>query len=274
MITCKSEREIEKMRVAGRVTARTLKALVAEVKPGVSTAHIDTLARDLIREQGGEPAFLGYQGFTGSICASVNDEVVHGIPGGRTLVAGDLFKIDIGALVDGWYADMACTVGVGDVSPEAQRLMRVTEDALFEGLGKIRAGAHVSDIGHAIQAYVEEHGFSVVRALVGHGVGTQLHEEPPVPNYGPAGAGPVLRPGMVLAVEPMVNAGTHAVRTKPDKWTVVTADGRLSAHFEHTAVVRIDGYEVLTLDDDEVSQFAQNGGRIGTAQRPQRQALG
>ncbi|HLW37529.1 MAG TPA: type I methionyl aminopeptidase [Candidatus Eremiobacteraceae bacterium] len=250
MITCKSPDEVAKMRASGRVTARTLAELVKAVHPGVTTKQIDRIAEGLIRSQGGEPAFLGYQGFAGSICSSVNDEVVHGIPGNRKLASGDLLKIDIGSLVDGWYSDMACTIAIGDVSAEAQRLIDVTEEALHVGISQVRAGAHLSDIGFAVQSFVEGRGFSVVRALVGHGIGSRLHEEPAVPNFGRQGTGVVLKPGMVLAIEPMVNAGTWEVRTKHDRWTVVTADGKLSAHFEHTVAVLPDGFEVLTVADE------------------------
>ena len=248
MITCKSGREIEKMRRSARVTAHALEQLRHAVAPGVTTAEIDRYAEELIRGEGGVPAFLGYHGFRGSVCTSVNDEIVHGIPGKRRLQDGDLFKIDIGSCVDGWYSDMACTIAVGKVSSEAQRLIDVTAAALVRGIEQVRPGGHVSDVGAAVQEYVEAQGFGVVRALVGHGIGTSLHEDPPVPNYGSAGAGPILKPGMVIAIEPMVNAGTWKVRTKADRWTVVTADGRLSSHFEHTVAVTADGYDVLTLN--------------------------
>jgi len=278
MIAVKNEQELEKMRASGRLTAKTLTVLKDAVKPGVSTKEIDRLAERLIREGGGVPAFLGYHGFTGSICASVNDEVVHGIPSGRTLRAGDLLKIDIGTVLDGWYSDMACTVAVGEVSPAAERLMAVTEEALYVGIGAVRSGAHVSDIGNAVQMYVERHGYSVVRALVGHGVGTALHEEPAVPNFGRKGMGAVLKPGMVLAIEPMVNAGKFDVRTLDDHWTVVTQDGKLSAHFEHTVAVRHDGYEILTVVDAAeavaLDQRVMNGGTIGATQPPNAAALG
>jgi methionyl aminopeptidase len=278
MITCKSERELEKMRVSGRVTARALAEVKAAVKPGVTTHAIDALAERLIREAGGAPAFLGYHGFTGSICASVNDEVVHGIPGGRALKEGDLLKIDIGAVVDGWYSDMACTVPVGTVSKEAQRLMTVTQDALYAGIAAARPGAHVSDIGNAVQTHVERNGFSVVRALVGHGVGTHLHEDPAVPNFGRKGAGAILKPGMVLAIEPMVNQGKYEVRTLDDQWTVVTADGSLSAHFEHTIAVREDEYEILTVLDEaeaaELDRRVMNGGMLGATQSRNAAAFG
>jgi len=251
MIACKTPAEIDKMRASAHVTARTLHELKHAVRPGVTTGELDARARERIRALGGEPAFLGYQGFSGSICSSVNDEVVHGIPGDRALKDGDLLKIDIGSRVDGWYSDMACSVPVGDVSDEGLTLLRVTEAALYEGIARVRPGAHVSDIGHAVQAHVEKHGFSVVRALVGHGIGASLHEDPPVPNFGQKGMGPVLRPGMALAIEPMVNAGTWRIETKPDQWTVVTADGRLSAHFEHTVVVTESGCEILTVTEEQ-----------------------
>lgn len=265
MITCKSSRELEKMRRSGLVTAQALHELRSQVVPGMSTADIDRIAEGLIRGLGGVPAFLGYHGFTGSVCTSVNDEVVHGIPGQRLLLDGDLLKIDIGSCVDGWYSDMACTVPVGKVTAEAQRLIDVTAEALVRGIQQVRAGAHVSDIGHAVQTYVEAQGYSVVRALVGHGIGTNLHEDPPVPNYGRSGSGPLLKPGMVMAIEPMVNAGTWKVQTKPDKWTVVTADGRLSAHFEHTVAVTEHGFDILTLDQRQPLHQAFN--RLGQQEK-------
>ncbi len=282
MITCKSPQEVAKMRRSGRVTATTLGELIKAVAPGATTKEIDRLAEQSIRAQGGEPAFLGYQGFTGSVCSSVNEEVVHGIPGSRKLCDGDLLKIDIGSLVDGWYSDMACTVAVGTVSDDVRRLIAVTEDALRIGIAEVRAGAHISDIGYAIQTFVEARGYSVVRALVGHGVGNRLHEEPPVPNFGRKGTGVVLKPGMVLAIEPMVNAGTWEVRTKPDGWTVVTTDGRLSAHFEHTVAVLPDGYEVLTAADDEryVNRLPERysgasiGGTLGATETSRRAQAG
>jgi methionyl aminopeptidase len=268
------------MRASGRVTARALAELVKAVGPGVTTKEIDKLAEKSIRSQGGEPAFLGYQGFAGSVCSSVNEEVVHGIPGSRKLKDGDLLKIDIGALVDGWYSDMACTVTVGTVSDEARRLVDVTEESLHIGIAQVHAGAHISDIGFAVQSFVENRGYSVVRALVGHGIGSRLHEEPAIPNFGRKGTGIVLKPGMVLAIEPMVNAGSWDVRTKADGWTVVTADGRLSAHFEHTVAVLPDGYEVLTVPDDVpvVNRLPERysrtsiGGSLGSTQTRRAQA--
>jgi len=265
VITCKSERELAGMRASARVTAAALLEVKRAVAPGVTTKEIDGIAARSIRSMGGEPAFLGYHGFPGAICASVNEEVVHGIPGDRRLRDGDVLKLDIGSRLDGWYSDMACTVPIGDVSDEAAALIDVTEAALYEGIAIVRAGAHVSDIGHAVQTFVEARGFSIVQALVGHGIGKNLHEDPPVPNFGRAGQGPVLRTGMVLAIEPMVNAGTWRVQTKPDQWTVVTLDRRLSAHFEHTVAVTPEGGEILTLTDDE--RAARGRGRVLTAKR-------
>jgi methionyl aminopeptidase len=278
MIACKSSAELAKMRISGAVTSRALAQIKNAVKPGVTTKEIDALADRLIRESGGVPAFLGYHGFTGSICASVNDEVVHGIPGTRRLREGDLLKIDIGAIVDGWYSDMACTLPVGQVSKAAQHLMDVTEESLFIGIAAVRPGAHVSDIGNAVQSHVERHGYSVVRALVGHGVGTHLHEDPPVPNFGRKGMGAILKPGMVMAIEPMVNQGAFDVRTLSDNWTVVTKDGKLSAHFEHTVAVQPNGFEILTVVDEAeaaaLERRVMNGGTFGATQSPNAAALG
>jgi methionyl aminopeptidase len=282
MITCKSSRELEKMRHSGRVTARALEKLTAAVKPGVTTQEINILAEELIRADGGIPAFLGYHGFTGSICTSVNDEIVHGIPSQRKLQDGDIFKIDIGSCVDGWFSDMAASVPVGRVSDEGHRLLDVTRASLVIAIEAVRPGIHISDIGFAVQSFVERQGYGVVRALVGHGIGQALHEEPAVPNYGRAGMGVILKPGMVLAVEPMVNTGTFRVRTLPDQWTVVTADGSLSAHFEHTVAVTPDGFEILTLTDaaPRVNYIPDSlrrteGGKLGAKQTPGRiQAIG
>jgi methionyl aminopeptidase len=268
MIACKSAAELAKMRVSGRVNASVLAELCTNVAPGITTKEIDGMAERLIRARGGEPAFLGYHGFSGSICLSINEEVVHGIPGERQLHEGDLLKLDIGSIVDGWYSDMACTVGVGQISSEAKALLEATEEALFVGIREMRPGAHVSDIGFAVQSFVEGRGYSVVRQLVGHGIGRKLHEEPQVPNFGKRGAGVKLKPGMVLAVEPMVNQGEWQVFTKPDKWTVVTADGKLSAHFEHTVAVAPDGYEILTVTDDVMAK----GGWVGSTETERRSA--
>ncbi|NMB42189.1 MAG: type I methionyl aminopeptidase [Firmicutes bacterium] len=246
MITIKSLQEIELMRQAGRIVASTLRELAKAVKPGVTTMQLDTLARRHIEKLNARPAFLGYQGFPASICASVNEEVVHGIPGPRRLEAGDIISIDVGAYFKGYYGDAAATFPVEKVSPLAERLMKVTKDSLFKGIEKARPGNHLYDISAAVQAHVESNGFSVVRKYVGHGIGTEMHEEPQVPNFGPPGRGPLLEAGMVLAIEPMVNTGTWDVKTLDDGWTVITKDGSLSAHFEHTVAILQDGPEILT----------------------------
>ncbi|MDI3538856.1 MAG: methionyl aminopeptidase [Bacillota bacterium] len=246
MIILKSPQEIDIMRAAGRLTALAVAELKRAIRPGVTTAELDALAEDFITRHGGIPAFKGYQGFPGSICASINNEVVHGIPGLRQVKSGDIISIDIGAIVDGYVGDAAFTAPVGEVSEEALELLRVTEEALYRGIAEARPGRRLSDIGHAIQVHVEKAGFSVVRDYVGHGIGTKMHEDPPVPNYGPPGRGPRLQAGMVLAIEPMVNRGTYEVRVLPNGWTVVTADGSLSAHFEHTVAITEAGPEILT----------------------------
>ncbi|HEY8450449.1 MAG TPA: type I methionyl aminopeptidase [Bacillota bacterium] len=246
MITIKSAREIEKMRRAGRVVAEVLERLRAEVRPGITTGELDRIAERLIRARGARPAFKGYHGFPASICTSINDEVVHGIPGDRTLREGDIISIDVGAVLDGYYGDAAVTLPVGRIPPTARRLLEVTEQALYAGIAAAREDARLTDISHAVQTAVERHGFSVVRDYVGHGIGQQMHEEPQVPNYGPPGLGPVLKRGMTLAIEPMVNVGDYAVETKADRWTVVTRDGSLSAHFEHTIAITAGAAEILT----------------------------
>lgn len=246
MIILKSPREIDCMRAAGRLTALTIAELRRAIRPGVTTGELDALAEDFITRHGGIPAFKGYQGFPGSICASINEEVVHGIPGVRQVKSGDIISIDIGAIVDGYVGDAAFTAPVGDVSLEALELLRVTEEALYQGIAQAHPGRRLSDISHAIQVHVESAGLAVVRDYVGHGIGTKMHEEPPVPNYGPPGRGPRLQVGMVLAIEPMVNRGTYEVRLLDNGWTVVTADGSLSAHFEHTVAITEAGPEILT----------------------------
>jgi len=252
MIHIRSESEIEKIREACTLAARTMEVVKEEISPGVSTRRLSDRAHDFIRSRGGRAAFLGYQGFPGAICVSVNDEVVHGIPDeNRVLEEGDIVKIDIGTYIGGFYGDMARTYPVGEVSDEASRLMRATEESLYEGISRAVANNRVGDIGAAVQEYVEARGYSVVRALVGHGIGRNLHEEPQVPNFGRPHEGRLLKSGMVLAIEPMVNAGTWEVRTLDDRWTVVTADGELSAHFENTCVVRDRVPEILTLMDGE-----------------------
>ena len=237
------------MRRSGKITARVLADLMKAVRPGISTARLDRMAEEGIRSRGGVPTFKGYHGYTASICASVNDEVVHGIPGERVLREGDLLSIDIGTTLDGYVSDSAVTVPVGTVSEEANRLMRVTQECLMIGIGQMVNGKRLGDIGAAIQGHAESNGYGVVRELVGHGVGTKMHEDPQVPNYGKAGAGLELRTGLVLALEPMITQGHYAVKTLKDGWTVVTADGKLAAHFEHTIAVTDDGPKILTLRD-------------------------
>lgn len=246
MIICKTQRELEIMREAGRIVALTHQELIKHIKPGVTTKELDVIAEKFIRAHDAIPSFKGYNGFRGSICASVNEELVHGIPGDRVLNDGDIISIDIGAKYNGYHGDSAWTYPVGKISDEAQRLLDVTEESLFRGLKEANPGDRLSNISHAIQTYVEEHGFSVVREYVGHGVGQELHEDPQIPHYGPPNKGPRLKPGMVLAIEPMVNAGTRYVRTLEDDWTVVTVDGKYCAHFEHTIAITEDGFEILT----------------------------
>ena len=247
MIIIKSADEVERMRRAGRVVADTISRLLEEVRPGVSTSHLDSVAEEAIRAAGCTPSFKGYKGFPGSICTSVNEQVVHGIPGPRTLRAGDLLSLDVGAVWDGYHADSAVSVFVGEPpSDEAEKLVRVTEDSLESGISQLKVGARLSDVGSAVQQVVEGAGFSVVREYVGHGVGRALHEDPQIPNYGEPGRGPLVKPGLVVAIEPMVNAGGWETRVLADRWTVVTADGSLSAHFEHTIAVTEEGPQVLT----------------------------
>jgi methionyl aminopeptidase len=264
VIVCRSQNEIEKLRRVNQLVARILAELRQVAVPGITTADIDALAERRVREAGAEPAFKGYHGYPATVCASVNEQVVHGIPSSRALVSGDILSIDMGARLDGFYGDCAVTVPIGTVSAEASELLRVTEEALFRGIDSVRPGARVSDIGAAVQQHVEAQGFSVVREFVGHGIGTSLHEEPQVANYGPAGNGPRLSEGMVLAIEPMVNAGKPAVKVLSDGWTAVTRDKSLSAHFEHTVVVTREGREILTLLAAEEVRAKQllAGGRI------------
>ena len=252
MIVCRSQSEIEKLRRVNQLVARILAELRRTVAPGVTTHDIDALAERRVREAGAEPAFKGYHGYPATVCASVNEQVVHGIPSSRALVEGDILSIDMGARLDGFYGDCAVTVPVGSISPEAASLLKVTEEALFRGIAVVKPGVRVSDIGAAVQSHVEAQGYSVVREFVGHGIGTALHEEPQVANYGPGGSGPRLSEGMVLAIEPMVNAGKAAVKVLSDGWTAVTVDRSLSAHFEHTVVVTREGTEILTLLTDDV----------------------
>ena len=251
MVYLRDRREIEAIRVAAQLVARTLDMLGREIRPGVTTAVLDRLAETFIRDHGGRPAFKGYRGFPASICSSVNDEVVHAIPGPRRLDDGDMIGVDVGVEMNGYYGDSARTFAVGDVSAEAKHLMQVTREALLAGVARARGGNRVGDISHAIQTHVEHHGFSIVRALVGHGIGREMHEEPQVPNYGPPDRGPRLMIGQVLAIEPMVNVGGPEVVTQPDGWTVVTKDGSLSAHFEHTVALGPNGPEILSVADGE-----------------------
>ncbi|WP_114572153.1 type I methionyl aminopeptidase [Exiguobacterium flavidum] len=248
MIITKAPREIDIMREAGRIVARTHKELKAHIRPGVTTGELDAIAERIIRSYGATPSFKGYNGFTGSICASVNEELVHGIPGKRVLKDGDIISIDIGAQYNGYHGDSAWTYPVGTISEETRRLLDVTEESLYKGLERAKAGVHLTDISHAIQSHVEAANFSVVREYVGHGVGQNLHEDPQIPHYGPPGKGPRLKTGMTLAIEPMVNVGKRYVRTLSDNWTVVTVDGSMCAHFEHTIAITDDGYEILTVD--------------------------
>jgi methionyl aminopeptidase len=247
VIVCRSQSEIDKLRRVNHLVARVLAELRAMAAPGVTTQELDALAERRVREAGAEPAFKGYHGYPATVCASVNEQVVHGIPSTRPLADGDILSIDMGAKLDGFYGDSAVTVPVGTVAAVAAELLRVTEESLFRGIDAVKPGGRVSDIGAAVQQHVEAHGFSVVREFVGHGIGTSLHEEPQVANYGPAGRGPRLAEGMVLAIEPMVNTGRPDVKVLADKWTAVTRDGSLSAHFEHTVVVTADGCEILSL---------------------------
>ncbi|NMD41687.1 MAG: type I methionyl aminopeptidase [Firmicutes bacterium] len=246
MITIKSKREISLMRDSGKVAAAVLEALKRAVEPGITTAELDKMAEKLIRRAGGEPAFLGYQGFPASICTSINSEVVHGIPGLRRLEEGDIISIDLGVVLKGYYSDTAITVAVGRISPAAERLLDVTSKSLEKGIAAMRAGGHLSDISHAVQKYVEANGYSVVYSYAGHGIGTAMHEEPQVPNLGPPGHGPKLQRGMALAIEPMVNLGSAEVVVEDDGWTVRTEDGSLSAHFEHSVALGKDGPIILT----------------------------
>jgi methionyl aminopeptidase len=246
VIVCKSAAEIERMRAANMLVADVLAELAAMVAPGVTTSDLDTEAERLVRAAGAEPAFKGYRGYPATLCASVNEQVVHGIPSARALNEGDIISLDMGVKLNGFYGDSAVTVAVGRVPDDVVKLLRVTQEALEKGIAQVRIGGRVSDIGHAVQAHVEANGFSVVREFVGHGIGASLHEEPQIANYGEPGRGPRLAEGMVLAIEPMVNMGKAAVKVLADGWTAVTRDGSLSAHFEHTVAVTKGGPLVLT----------------------------
>lgn len=251
MILLKKESEIAKMKESGKVLARTMRLTSEAIVPGKTTLlELDALAEKLIREKGGIPSFLNYRGFPNSVCISVNDRVVHGIPDSTVLQDGDIVSLDFGVILDGWHSDSAWTFPVGTISEGAQRLLNVTRESLFQGIAKARVGNRIGDIASTIQRYVESNGYGIVRDLVGHGIGRSLHEEPQVPNFGKAKSGEKLRSGMTFCIEPMVNAGTYRVKTLPDDWTVATADGKLSAHFEHSVAVTDQGPVILTTEDD------------------------
>ena len=246
MISIKSDREIELLKIAGNIVYRTHRYLIPYLKEGITTKELDRLAEDFIRSQGATPSFKGYDGFPGSICTSINEQVVHGIPGDTKLKDGDIISIDIGACYKGYHGDSAWSYGIGSLSEEKKYLLEHTEKALFEGLSEIKPGNRIGDIGHAVESYALKHHLGVVKELVGHGVGTSLHESPDVPNYGMKGTGPLLKEGMVIAVEPMLNLGSPDICVLDDDWTIETIDQSPSAHFEHTIVVTKDGYRILT----------------------------
>ena len=248
MISIKSAKQIEMMRKSAVITKGALELIEKNIRPGVSTAYLDKIAHEYILSQGGKPNFLNYSGFPASICTSVNDAVVHGIPSKREILKeGDIISIDMGTVLDGYHSDAARTFPVGKISPEAQKLIDVTKQSFFEGIKQLRHGAKIGDVSHAIQTYAESFGYGVVRDLVGHGIGRSLHEDPQVPNFGKPGRGVKLAKGMTLAIEPMINEGTYKVEVEDDDWTVVTADGKLSAHYENTVVITESGCEILTL---------------------------
>lgn len=246
MIILKSQREINYLRDAGRVVAQTLEEVRKAVRPDITTQELDQIAEEYIKSRGAIPAFKGYHGFPGNICASVNEEVVHGIPGLRKLKNGDNVSIDIGAVINGYYGDAAITVPVGEVDAQVQQLLDVTEQSLYKGIEQAIAGNRLGDISHAVQAHAEKYGYGVVRDFVGHGIGRNMHEDPQIPNYGIPGRGPRLKSGMTLAIEPMINMGTQEVKVLDDGWTVVTTDAKRSAHFEHTIAITPEGPEILT----------------------------
>ena len=246
MIIKKSPAEIDKMAAAGAILVKTMDLLAGKIRPGVTTGELDKAAEKFIRSQGATPAFKGYRGFPGSICASPNDMVVHGIPGRYRLGRGDVLSVDVGVILDGWVADAARTFPVGDVPPVAEKLLEVTEGSLFKAVEQCRVGNRLGDVSHAIQEHVEGEGFSIVRSLVGHGIGRSMHEQPQIPNYGPPGKGTPLEEGMVLAVEPMVTAGRHTVRMADDGWAIYSTDGSLAAHFEFTIAITAAGPRILT----------------------------
>ena len=250
MISIKSEREISLMKKAGNIVYRTHKYLEPYIKPGITTKELDKLAYDFIISQDATPSFLNYQGFPASICTSINDEVVHGIPGNRKLKNGDIIGIDIGACYQGYHGDSAWSYAVGSVSREKAYLLEHTKKALYEGLKQVKPGNRIGDISNAIETYANSHNLEVVKELVGHGIGNHVHEKPDVPNFGKKGTGPILKEGMTIAIEPMLNLGTREIYLLEDDWTIITQDGSPSAHFEHTVVVTKDGYQILTGDDN------------------------
>lgn len=251
MIVLKTCRELKVMKEACRISAGALKLVGRAVEPGVTTAELDRLAERYIRSQGAIPNFKNYEGYPATACISINNEVIHGIPSkNRKIMAGDIVSVDLGAKFEGYHGDNAATFACGDISEEAKRLMDATRESLYEGIAAARAGGRIGDIGHAVQKYVEQKGFSVVRQFVGHGIGTNLHEPPEVPNFGIPGRGVRLLPGMTLAIEPMVNVGKPDVKILPDGWTVLTKDGSLSAHFEHTVAITSDGPQIMTVADE------------------------
>ena len=261
-IQVKTADQIERMRIAGLVVGGALQMMAERIAPGMTTGELDRLAAEYIRDHGAVPSFLGYgePPFTGVICTSVNDEIVHGVPGARVIESGDLVSIDCGAIVGGWHGDAAVTLAVGEVSEAEAMLLRVTEDALWAGLSAAQVGGHLSDISHAVERSVTAAGsYGIVQEYVGHGIGTEMHMHPQVPNYGPPGKGPTLVAGMALAIEPMVNLGSRRTRVLPDEWTVATEDGKRSAHFEHTVAVTTDGPWVLTALDGGAARFAALG---------------
>ena len=264
MIVKKSPAEIDKMAAAGAILVKTMDLLAGKIRPGVTTGELDAAAEKFIRSQGATPAFKGYRGFPGSICASPNSMVVHGIPGSYRLQRGDLLSVDIGVVLDGWVADAAITHPIGNVTPIATRLLATTKASLFDAVEQCLPGNRLGDVSHAVQARVEADGFSVIRSLVGHGIGRAMHEDPQIPNFGDPGTGPELEEGMVLAIEPMVNVGTHHVRMGSDNWAVYSEDGSLAAHFEHTVAITGDGPRILTpwhLSEAETLQAATLSGR-------------
>lgn len=268
-IELKTAGQMERMRAAGLVVADTLARVADAAQPGISTGELDAIAAQSIRKAGATPSFLGYHGFPATICVSINDEIVHGIPGERVVADGDLVSIDCGAVVDGWHGDAAVTVCVGTVTPEHRRLAEVTESALWRGLAQALVGGRLSDIGHAVESEVTAAGeYGIVEEYVGHGIGSRMHMDPGVPNHGLPGHGPVLRPGMALAVEPMITAGRRHTRTLADDWTVVTQDGSWAAHAEHTVAITADGPWVLTAHDGGAARFAQLGVPSPAASRP------